>query len=93
MFLKIEPTTTITVDNVVFDVSKMSAEVQQMVAYFDAWRQEEIDLTSRVLMTRGALRDLQNSLLETIQKERAEALKKAEALGIIPNNDAETPAA
>lgn len=89
--MKIQQTTTVNVDETVFQVDKMSAEVQQMIAYFDDWRQKEADATSELLMIRAALKDIQATLLETIQKERAEALKKAEALGIIPAST-ETPA-
>lgn len=90
----VTPTTTITVDGSTFDVAQMSAEVQQMVTYFDDWRQQEAVATSKLLMVRSALRDIQNTLLETIQKERSEALKKAQALGIIPpaaDTDTQTP--
>lgn len=79
----VQPTTTITVDKTIFEVSQMSPEIQQMVAYFDDWRQQEADQTSKLLMVRSALRDIQNTMLEAIQKERNEALKKAQALGII----------
>lgn len=83
----VQPTLTIAIDDAVYEVAKMSPQVQQMVAYFDDWRQKEADLTSEVLLVRGALRDLQNTLLQTIQAERAEAQKKAEALGLIPPKD------
>lgn len=80
----VQPTTTITIDTSTFDVSLMSQEVQTMVAYFDDWRQQEVDATSKLLMVRSALEQIQRTLLETIQKERNEALTKAQALGIIP---------
>jgi hypothetical protein len=81
----VQPTTIINVDDTAFDVAKMSPEVQQMIAYYDDWRQREVDLTSDLLMARNALKSIQGELLEKIQAERAEALKKAEALGIIPS--------
>lgn len=67
--MQVEKTQTITMDNESFDVTSLSAEVQQMVAYLDDWRQREVDLTSNLLMVRGALRDLQNALVEQIQKD------------------------
>jgi hypothetical protein len=79
MSLKLEPTTIINVDSSSFEVSKMSAEVQQMIKYFDDWRQKEVDLTSNLLMVRGAIRDIQNTLLETITKELEAAKVKAVA--------------
>jgi hypothetical protein len=92
MSTPVQPTTTINVDNAVFDVSKMSPEIQQMVRYFDEWRQNEADATSQVLMARNALQNLQNTLLQAIQKERDEAAKKAEALGLTAPAPAPAPA-
>lgn len=69
----IQPTTTITIDTTVFDVASMSAEVQQMIGYLDDWRQREVDTTSELLMIRGALRDIQNTILTAIQSDQAAA--------------------
>lgn len=70
---QVQPTTTITIDDAVFEVASMSESVQQMVQYLDDWRQKEVDAMSQLLMVRGALRDIQNTLLTTIQSERATA--------------------
>lgn len=85
--LNVTPTTTITIDNTEFAVDKMSSQVQQMVVYFDAWRQRELEATSELLMVRGGLKDLQASLLTTIQEERKQAMEKAEAMGLLPTAD------
>lgn len=69
----IQPTTSITIDGEVFEVSIMSEEVQQMVQYLDDWRQDEVDQASDLLKTRAALRDIQNTLLQQIQTEKTEA--------------------
>lgn len=68
---QIQPTTTITIDDATFEVANMNANIQQMVQYLDDWRQKEADCTSDLLMVRGALRDLQNTLLQAIQAEQA----------------------
>lgn len=86
----VQPTQTIAIDNSMYEVSKMSPNVQQMVVFLDEWRQKEVDVNSELLMIRGALRDLQNTLLQTIQRDRAEALAKAEAMGILPPTFEET---
>lgn len=69
--IQLPPTTVINIDQSTFEVSKMSAEVQQMVQYYDDWRQKEVQATSDLLLARAGLRDLQASLLEAIQKEQA----------------------
>lgn len=82
---QVQQTTTITIDDAVYEVANMSANVQQMVQYLDDWRQREVDTTSELLMIRGALRDLQNTLLAAIQTEQAEA-------AAAPAGDSEVPA-
>lgn len=71
----VQPTTTITIDEAVFEVSSMSPQVQSMIAYLDDWRQKEVEATSELLVVRGALANLQNELLAVIQKEREDAAK------------------
>ena len=70
---QVQPTLTITIDNNVFEVANMSPEVQSAVMYMDEWRQKEADVTSKLLMVRAALNDVQNTLLKTIQAEAAAA--------------------
>lgn len=67
----VQKTVTITVDNTTYEVANMSADIQQLVVYLDEWRQEEADQTSALLKTRAALNDIQNTMLTTIQNERA----------------------
>lgn len=67
---QVQQTTTITIDDSVYEVASMGANVQQMVQYLDDWRQREVDTTSELLMIRGALRDIQNTLLAAIQAEQ-----------------------
>lgn len=66
---QVQQTLTITIDDRVFEVANMSQEVQNAVMYMDEWRQEEADLTSKLLMVRGAINDVKNTLLKTIQDE------------------------
>lgn len=90
--MKVTETTTITLDDQVFEVSKLSAELQQMVAYLDDWRQREVDLTSELLMARSGIRDIQNALSGTLQKEMAELREKAQAMGLIAEANGEVAA-
>lgn len=87
---QINKTTTITLGedaNATFDVSKMSNQVQQMVMYMDEWRQKEQDLVSDILMVRAALKEIQTSLRDAIETEQKETLSKAQALGLISDED------
>lgn len=78
---QVQQTLTITIDNTVFEVANMSPEVQSAVMYLDEWRQEEADLTSKLLMARAAINDVQNTLLKTIQSEQE---AQAEQPAIVP---------
>lgn len=75
---QIQKTTSITIDDRTISVADTSAEVQQMVQYLDEWRQDEADQASDLLKTRAAIRDLQNSLLQQLQKEQQEATNPEE---------------
>ena len=75
---QVQQTTTITIDDAVYEVASMGANIQQMVQYLDDWRQREVDTTSELLMIRGALRDIQNTLLAAIQAEQADAAETAD---------------
>ena len=88
---KVQETTTITVDNAVFAVEKMSPSLKQMVMFMDEWRQKDVDLSVELAMVKAALRDIQNNIYVAIKKEREEALAKAKAMGIVP--DAPAPEA
>lgn len=81
---KIQETTSVTIDDATYQVADLSDNVKQMIGLMDDWRQEDADLTSKVLMVRAAIRDIQNTLLTTIKQEIAE--KAAEG-------QPETPAA
>lgn len=84
---QVQQTTTITIDDAVYEVASMGANIQQMVQYLDDWRQREVDTTSELLMIRGALRDIQNTLLAAIQAEQADDVETADEA-----TPAETPA-
>lgn len=81
---KIQETTSVTIDEQTYQVADLSDNVKQMIGLMDEWRQEDADLTNKVLMVRAAIRDIQNTLLTTIKQEVAE--KAAEG-------QPETPAA
>lgn len=70
---QIVKTLTVNIDDATFQVEKMSPECQQLIMYFDEWRQEEADLVGKLLLVRAALQNQQNALLAQIRKEQDEA--------------------
>lgn len=89
MAFTVQPTTTINLDDATFEVAKMSEQVQQLVRYFDDWRERELAVASELTMIRSAQRDLQSVLTQTIQRERDEAAQRAAELGLMPAPAAE----
>lgn len=87
--MKIQQTTSITIDEATFEVADLSPEIQQMVQYLDDWRQKEANTTSSLLMIRGALRDIQNTLLTAIQKSQSEVATDAATGGQVPSEPTE----
>lgn len=91
MTIPVQKTLTITVDDGVYTVEKMSSHIKETVVLMDAWRQREVDASVELSMVRAALRDIQNQLLVMIRKEREEAMAKAQAMGLVaqpqPAND------
>lgn len=84
MTIPIQKTLTVTVDDAIYTVEKMSPQIKDMIALMDEWRQREVDMNVELAMVRGALRDIQNQLLLAIRKEREEAIARAQAMGIVP---------
>ena len=80
----VQPTITIQLDDSTYEVAKMSEQIQNLVAYFDDWRQREADLASELLLVRSGLRDAQNTLVQLLKQEREEAIAKAQSLGLLP---------
>lgn len=74
---QIVKTLTVNIDDATFQVEKMSTECQQLIMYFDEWRQEEADLVGKLLLVRAALQNQQNALLAQIRKEQEEAAAAA----------------
>jgi len=76
---QLPPTTTLAIDdNTVFEISQMSPEIQQLVEFYDDWRQQEQERISDLNMVRAALRDLQQQLTVRVQEELAQAAAKPE---------------
>jgi peptidoglycan hydrolase CwlO-like protein len=88
---KVQPSTTITVDNAVYAVEALHPQIKNMVAMMDEWRQEDVDLSVKLAMVKAALRDIQNNIYIAMNKQREETLAKAAALAKKP--EAVTPPA
>lgn len=82
MAIQIQKTISITADDFLYEVEKMSQPIKDMVAMLDEFRQQEMDAHVLLTMARGAIRDVQSQLLLAIRKEREEVEQRAAALGI-----------
>ena len=73
---QVTKTISITLDDRVILVDQCSPAVQELVRYYDDWRQEEVDTASKLLMIQAALRQQQQQLLATLQQEIAASQPK-----------------
>lgn len=73
----VQPTTSITIDDVTLDVSELSQGAQQLLATYDDWRNEEVEAQSKLLMVKAALRDLQREIYAVIVADRDAAASEA----------------
>ena len=67
---KLEEIKVINVDNVPYDVTSCSTQVQALVEYYNEWRQKEFDLKREVVMIEAAQRELSREIIETIRREQ-----------------------
>jgi hypothetical protein len=81
--MKIEPTLSITIEDVTYTVSELSPQQQTMVAYMDDWRQREADNTSLQLMARVSIQYMQQQLLQTLStvETSSETVEENDARG------------
>jgi coenzyme F420-reducing hydrogenase gamma subunit len=91
MAIPVQKTLTVTVDDAVYTVEKMSQPIRDMITLMDEWRQREMDVSVELTLVRGAIRDVQNQMLVAIRKDREEAMAKAQAMGIIPSPEPTQP--
>lgn len=80
---QVQATTTVTIDEVSYEVAALSAETQQMIALMDEWRQTESDSVNDLLMVRAAIRDVQNTLLVKIKEEVAAPAAPADQAPVV----------
>jgi hypothetical protein len=81
--MKIEPTLSITIEDVMYTVSELSPQQQTMVRYMDDWRQREADNTSLQLMARVSIQYMQQQLLQTLStvETSSETVEENDARG------------
>lgn len=71
---QLEPTLTLQLDDKTFEIAKMSPRIQQLIEYYDDWRQREVEITSDLNMVKMAQQALQTQIVQAVQEE----LKTAE---------------
>jgi sulfite reductase beta subunit-like hemoprotein len=73
----LQPTTTINIDETVYNVADMSPSVQALIAMYDDWRSDLAKAEQTVLLHRVGIAQLQRDLVETINKEKEAAVAAA----------------
>lgn len=88
---QIQKTLTLTIDDKQYSVEEVSTQIQQLVALFDEWRQEEQDAQSKLLLIRAGLRDIQREIYNVIVADaQAAAAKAAETVEPVSGSGGDT---
>lgn len=83
--MKLEPISILTIDGVPHVVKELPETVQQLVAIYNDWRQEESDAKMEMLKCQAAIRDLSNEISSII---RAQAQEKQQSSTPTPSDAA-----
>ncbi len=82
MTLRVEETKVVTIDDQTLAVDTLPDNVQQLVAFYDDWKQREMDLRSELMAMQAAMRTMQQQIaqaVKTSQEAAAKATAEAEA--------------
>lgn len=63
---------TISIDNVEYEVEKLSDRVKRLIAIYGKWTDEAAELRLNLAKNEAALRDLTREISETVKTEAAE---------------------
>ena len=74
---KVEDVKVLNIDDVPYAVDSMSDEVQQMVAIFNEWNQQEADVRNQLALVQAAKNDLSRRIILQVRKEKEEAEAEA----------------
>lgn len=77
--LKIEETTKLIVDGKNVYIDDLSDAVKQLIAYYDDWRQRELEARSNFIMVQSAVQTLSQQIAAQMKKEDEEGLEAAES--------------
>lgn len=82
--MKAEDIKVVNVKGVAYAVDAMSENVQRLVSILNEWRQEEVDVRSKLMLIQAAQRELSREIVTVIDTEQAAA---AEAAAPVAAND------
>jgi len=87
MALVAEETKLVTIDGNERPVSALPAEAQQLIRFYDDWKQKEVEARSALLLAQTGMRSLANEIA-AIVKKADEAAEEAAAEEATQNEDA-----
>lgn len=80
MSLQAEETKVVTIEERSLAVDTLPAEAQQLVAFYDDWKEKELAARSEMMMAQTAMRGLAQQIAQTVvAAEQAAAAEAAEA--------------
>lgn len=79
----IEPIKVIKVDGEEFAIADASDTVKNLVAFYDDWRQVEMDERSSLLRTQAGLRDISREIVAALRKDNEPVVEGEDAGAVI----------
>lgn len=77
--IKVDDVKILNIDEVPYEVEKMSKEVQSMVSVFNGWNQRDAEVADELTMVRAAKNDLSRNIILQVRKELQEAAESEKA--------------
>ncbi len=79
MTLRVEETKVVTIDDQTLAVDTLPDNVQQLVAFYDDWKQREVDLRSELMAMQAAMRTMQQQIAQAVKASQDAVVAEAEA--------------
>jgi hypothetical protein len=91
MALRVEETTVVTIDKQTYAVDTLPENVRQLVAFYDDWKQRELELRSKLMAMQAGLKAMAQQIANAVQESIVAEAEVAE--GVAANEPVEAEAA
>lgn len=87
MTLKAEETKVVTIDDRTIAVDELPVQAQQLVAFYDDWKQRELEMRSQLMAMQSAMKHIANQIAAVVKQADEEARAETEVPADVAAND------